>query len=377
MAHFVTQAGLGQAVAPLHIIGDHFKATNPGQLAWYVASYSLTVGTFILIAGRLGDVYGHRKIFIIGFGWFGIWSLLAGYSFYGTQPQFILCRAMQGIGPALLMPNGLAILGRSYPPGHRKHIVFSIFGAVAPAGFVFGAIFSSLLAEVRWPWAFWAMSIVCAVLAFLSFFVIPAPPPALPLGCVETGLEKLRRLDLAGSFLGICGLVLINFAFNQGPVVGWNTQYVYFSLIIGVILLVAFYFVERQTMHPLVPFEVLGGETAYVLLCVGVGWSSFGIWVFYTWQFLELIRNEAPIVAAAQFVPCAFSGLAAAMTTGFLMSKLSPAYIMVMAMFAFTIGETLIATAPVDQIYWAQTFLSTLIMPWGMVSFFFTFFGKL
>src|SRR6516165_7551896 len=108
MAHFVTQAGLGQTIAPLHIIGDHFTTTNPGQLSWYIASYSLTTGTFILFAGRLGDIYGHYKIFIIGFAWLGLWSLLVGYSFYGTQVQFILCRAMQGIGPALLMPNGLA-----------------------------------------------------------------------------------------------------------------------------------------------------------------------------------------------------------------------------------------------------------------------------
>lgn len=118
-AQLMTQAGLGQSIAPLHIIGDSFGTRNPGQLSWFAAAYSLTVGTFILIAGRLGDVYGHKKFFIIGFFWYALWSLLAGFSVYSNQIFFDCCRAFQGIGPALLLPNAIAILGRTYVPPHR------------------------------------------------------------------------------------------------------------------------------------------------------------------------------------------------------------------------------------------------------------------
>ena len=129
MAQFMTQAALAQAIVPARIIGASFGTTNPGERSWFPAAYSLTVGTFILIAGRLGDLFGHKKLFIMGFAWFGLWSLLAGFSVYSNKIFFDCCRAFQGIGCAFTLPNALAILGRSYKPGKRKQMVFSILGA--------------------------------------------------------------------------------------------------------------------------------------------------------------------------------------------------------------------------------------------------------
>ncbi|KAI9815765.1 MAG: Low affinity NH4+ transporter [Pycnora praestabilis] len=361
MAQFITQAGLGQAIAPLHIIGNSFGTTDEGELSWYAAAYSLTVGTFILIAGRLGDIYGHKKLFVIGFTWFGLWSLLAGFSVYSTQIFFDICRAFQGIGPALLLPNAMAILGRTYPPGKRKDMIFSIFGATAPGGFVVGAVFSSIFAEyVWWPWGYWVMAMVCWSLAAMAVFVIPSPPAH------DKPPTQKGELDLAGAATGVTGLVLINFAWNQGPVVGWATPYTYALLIVGFIFLVAFFFIETRVAHPLVPLHKLTKEVAFVLACIAAGWSSFGIWVFYLWQFLQLLRGQSALQTAAQCVPCAISGCLAAITTGFLLSKMAPGYIMFCAMVAFCVGTILLATAPVAQIYWAQVFISTIVMPWGM-----------
>ena len=81
----MTQAALGQVIAPLHIIGESFGTKNEGQLSWFAAGYSLTVGTFILIAGRIGDMYGYKRAFTLGFVWFGLWSLLAGFSVYSGR----------------------------------------------------------------------------------------------------------------------------------------------------------------------------------------------------------------------------------------------------------------------------------------------------
>ncbi|KAK3048455.1 hypothetical protein LTS18_012936, partial [Coniosporium uncinatum] len=161
VAHLMTQAGLGQALAPIDIIGRSFGTSNPGELSWFIAGYSLTVGTFILISGRLGDILGHKRVFVFGYAWLGVWSAFAGFSVYpGRQIFFDVCRAMQGIGPALLMPNGLALFGRAYPPGIKKNIVFSIFGALAPAGFVIGAASGGLFGQLAWwPWSFWSYGI--------------------------------------------------------------------------------------------------------------------------------------------------------------------------------------------------------------------------
>jgi MFS family permease len=113
MAHFMTQAGLSISIVPVHIIGHSFGTTNPAELSWFAAAYSLTVGTFILVAGRLGDVYGR-------FSCFSLWSLLAGSTVWSNKIFFDCCRALQGIGPTMLLPNAIAILNRTYPPGFSQ-----------------------------------------------------------------------------------------------------------------------------------------------------------------------------------------------------------------------------------------------------------------
>ena len=146
MTQFLTQVGLNSVIAILHVIGDDFGVTNPGELSWLIAGYSLTVGTFIMISGRFGDIFGYKRMLIIGFAWFSLWSMILGLSVYSNHVLFTFARVFQGIGPAIALPNALAILGATYAEGPRKHMVFSIFGATAPGGAVIGAAFAGLFA---------------------------------------------------------------------------------------------------------------------------------------------------------------------------------------------------------------------------------------
>lgn len=285
LAQVLMLAGLAQALIPQHIIGATFPDTNPGSLAWYSAAYGLTSGSFVLPSGRLGDIFGHKKVFIIGFIWLGLWELAGGFSEYIQQRGtgsgtafFIACRAMQGVGAALLVPNGQAMIGRGYPPGPRKNIVMSLFGAAAPLGFVAGGAMASLFAQlVSWPWAFWTMAAVCAGLAGVSVLVLP---PSGKKTTREAGVSLWKQVDGPGVFLGVSGLVLFNFAFNQAPIVSWSTPYVYFILIIGVLLLGSFVYVELHASHPLVPIAAMTPTTNFVLGCTGAGWACFSIWVY-------------------------------------------------------------------------------------------------
>lgn len=120
-AQFTTQVGLGQALSLLHIVGAYFGIENsPGNLSWLISGYSLTVGSFILIAGRFGDVFGYKRMLIIGYSWFALWTLVAGLSYYSNHVLFVFARVLQGIGPAICVPNGLAILGATYRPSNKK-----------------------------------------------------------------------------------------------------------------------------------------------------------------------------------------------------------------------------------------------------------------
>ncbi|KAJ5505223.1 hypothetical protein N7453_004180 [Penicillium expansum] len=363
MAQFMTQAGLSISIAPVHIIGDSFGTTNPANLSWFAAAYSLTIGTFILIAGRLGDVFGHRNMFVIGFCWFSAWSLLAGFSAWSNQILFDCCRALQGIGPAMLLPNAIAILGRTYRPGLRKEMIFSLFGATAPGGFIVGGVFSSIFAQLAWwPWGYWVMGITCAILALVGWLVIPySYQPKF-----DDKLRFWQRLDLLGATAGISGLVLVNFSWNQAALVGWKNPSTYVLLIVGVVCLGAFASIERKAPCPLLPRSVFTSELAWVLGCIATGWSSFGIIIYYFYQFMEVIKGDSPLLATAKWSAAAASGAVAALVTGSLLSRLPPSVIMFCAMTFFTAGISIFATVPVDQTYWAQAFVVSLITSWGM-----------
>ncbi|KAK0733068.1 major facilitator superfamily domain-containing protein [Lasiosphaeria miniovina] len=288
-AQLTTQAGLGQSLSIAHVIGRSYGVARPEDLAWFLAAYSLTVGTFILVSGRLGDLYGHKRMLVVGYVWFGVWSIVTGLAVYSDVVMFDICRALQGIGPSILLPNGLAILGST-------------------------------------------------------------------------------RIDIVGALIGIISLLLINVAWNQAPVAGWQEPYVYILLIIGVLLISAFLYVElRVAKFPLLPLDALeSSDIGFVLGCLACGWGSFGVWFYYLWQFYLELRGASPLLATAWICPVAVSGAMAAVATGFLLSRMGPAWTMVAAMSAFFTGITLIATMPIDQTYWAQAFVCVLVITWGM-----------
>ena len=354
-----TQAGLSITVVPLNTIGRGLGVSESGALSWFVASYSLTVGTFILIAGRLGDMFGHKKIFVAGFLWFSLWSLIAGITAFAHSGVFFdICRALQGIGPAMMVPNSLAILGRIYPQGRRKEMVFAIYGATAPNGFILGALFGSLLAKfVWWPWAFWIMSIACVVFGILSALIVPTDPQ-------EDNADK--RFDYLGALSGVAGLVLFNVAWNQAPIVGWGNPYVIVLLILGILILALFVIIERRTSQALIPAGAMSGKVGFVLGCIALCWSSFGIWSFYFFRFVQDLRHISPLESVSQNIPCGISGCIAALTTGYMLSRVRTSYLMAVAMLAFCVGNVLLATMPVEQTYWTQTFFSLIITVWGM-----------
>jgi hypothetical protein len=137
-------------------------------------------------------------------------------------------------------------------------------------------------------------------------------------------------------------------------------------LILGVIFIAAFIVVEKRASQPLIAIGSMSSEALYILGCVALGWGSFGVWVYYLWEFLLRLREATPLSVTAQCVPGTVSGLGAAMMTGFLLSRVKKSYIMVASMLAFCVGNILAATMLVDETYWRQTFWAVLIMPFGM-----------
>ena len=277
-AQFTTQMGLGQTLAILHVIGDSLHITNPGVLSWLIAGYSLTVGSFILISGRFGDIFGYKEMMIIGYIWFAVWSMVAGLAIYSGEVLFIFARVMSGIGPAIILPNALGLLGATYAPGERKNMVFSLFGACAPVGSIVGGLFAGLWSLLRngWPWTFYTMAIALFILAALSVVILPSVPVQPEYENLSLK-QKFIELDLLGATVGITAMILFNFAWNQAPGFGWQQPYIYALLIIGILMFPLFFWIELHiATKPIIPFDALSGDVTFVLGCIACGWASFG-----------------------------------------------------------------------------------------------------
>ena len=200
LAQIVVQAVLAQGVIPLEAIGATFGAQET-DVAWYPAAYALTSGTFMLAFGRVGDLLGHKRLFVWAWGWLSLWSLLAGLSVYSLSAVFFcICRAMQGIAAAALVPSSLALLGTIYRPGPRKNLAFSLFAAGSPVGFTLGGVFSALLAQLTsWPWAFHATTIACVLYGIAGYLFVPN------FEAQSSSRSEKQTFDYLGTLTGISG----------------------------------------------------------------------------------------------------------------------------------------------------------------------------
>jgi MFS family permease len=310
-------------------------------------------------------MYGHKKIYLIGWLWFAVWSIITGFSYTSNHIMFSTCRALQGIGPALLVPNAVALIGRTLPVGRQRMIGFACFGASGPLGATAGAVFSALLAQLAWwPWMFWVLAVVCLIVMGLAYIILPDEEQVPVPGLIS---PKPQKFDYWGTITGVSGLILINTALNQAPLVLWTTPYVSCLLGIGCLLMVVFFLVELYaTDDPLIPIRGLGKDAVFALTCIVSGWASHGIWAYYLYLFLEELRGYSALMTSAQTSPVAITGVLSAFSTVWLIQRFGVSYVMFIAMTCFMVGALLLATMPIHQTYWLQTFFSIIIMPGAM-----------
>jgi len=321
----------------------------------------------MLIAGRVGDIWSHKKLLVFAWLWSGLWALLAGISIYTRSIIFFdLCRSLQGIGSSIMVPIPLAIIGSVYEEGHCKNLAFSFFAAAAPVGFTLGAVFSALLSErANWPWAYYATTIVCWSMAGASTIAVPDIQAKLSHPAhVE---EKTQSFDWFGAFTGVTALVLFNVAWNRVPTVGWKSAQAIAPLITGFALFILFFTIEKRAKQPLLPIGKMTSKAAWILLITGLGWSSFGIHIYYLITFLSEVNNESLLSIASKFTPVPISGPAAAIATSYLLRRgIKTTWLLTIALVWFCVGNILLATTPVNQTYWRQVFWAVTISPLGI-----------
>ena len=153
LANFVPMITFGAGMGGGLHISASLGVNEPSQASWIAASYPLTAGAFILMSGRLGAVFGHARILLLGAFWWTVWTLINGFCTDFTV--FNVIRGLSGIGGAMVVPNAVAVIGTTFPPGTMRNRCLGLFGAGAPVGGWFGVLMAGFLAErLPFKWLF-------------------------------------------------------------------------------------------------------------------------------------------------------------------------------------------------------------------------------
>lgn len=185
--------------------------------------------------------------------------------------------------------------------------------------------------------------------------------------CIPTNVHNFA-MDWIGSIIGVVGLILFNFVWNQGPVAGWDKAYIIVLLIISVLFLVAFVVYElKYPISPLLPVEVTkNGQILTILSILFLGWGAFGIWTFYYFAFQLNLRDYSPVWVGGTYFMFIIWGTIAALIVAFTIKKVGPAILLFFSALGFTMGSLMLSVTPIHQMYWRMNLGMQIILCFGM-----------
>jgi MFS family permease len=318
---------------------------------WPATAFSLAIALTQLFFGRLGDMFGGYRVYVSGMAWLALWSIVAGFSINPLMLDF--CRALQGLGAAAYLPNGVLLMGSIYRPGPRKNLVFSIYGASAVFGFGVGIFLAGLVGQyTRWGFYFWIGAILATITALSSYFSIPSDSAARR----RNGIE----MDWLGSALIVCGLTLTVHALTDSSHSphGWKTPYIPTLLVAGSLVLGVAAYVEGWVAKlPLLPFDVFAIKSMRPLtLALLLNYGTLGVYLVFVTQYMEKFMGATPLQVVSFYLPMILGGLILSTAGGFVL-HLIPGKVLLVFSGAGWIGALLLfALAPPGANYWAFTF---------------------
>lgn len=214
---------------------------SQSALQWAVTAFALPSGGFLLLFGRMGDLYGRRRLFLAGLALFGAASLLATFAW--DPASFLAGRALQGVGAAAIVPTGMSLLTTTFPEGPARDRALGISGTLLSLGFTVGMVAGGVLTDTLG----WRSTM--ALLALFAVIVLPLAPALLP----ESRTPDRPRLDVPGAITVTAGLLSFIYALSTAADHGFGRPDVLVTLIVGVLLLMAFVAVESRTKSPWSP----------------------------------------------------------------------------------------------------------------------------
>jgi EmrB/QacA subfamily drug resistance transporter len=326
------------------------------SLAWVVNAYLLTFGGFLLLGGRLGDLFGHRRLFVAGITLFTAASLACGMA--GSQEFLIGARAVQGLGGAIVAVVALSLIMTLFTEPAERVKAMGVIGFVAAGGGSIGVLLGGVLTDaLDWHWIFLVNLPVGVAVVALTFALIPG----------SRGAATGERLDIAGAATVTAASMLAVYAIVNGNVTGWLTARTIGILSAAAVLFAAFLAIESRTRSPLMPLRLFRLRNVAASNVVGVLWAgAMFAWFFLSALYLQLVLGYSPLEVGLAFLPAnlimaAFSlGLSAKLVMRFGISVPLSTGLLISA-----VGLALFARAPVGGDFVVDVLPSMILLGIG------------
>jgi EmrB/QacA subfamily drug resistance transporter len=294
MTQFVIVIDASIVNVALPSIGSHLHFSRD-DLSWVVNAYTLTFGGFLLLGGRLADLLGRRRMFMLGLVLFSLASLGGGLA--QSEAWLIIARTIQGLGAAIVSPAALSIITTTFAEGAERNRALGIWGAVAGAGGAAGVLLGGILTSgLSWRWVLFVNVPIAIIAAAMA-------PRLLLESHAEDGTEGF---DIPGAVTVTAGLALLVYAVVDAVNVGWGSTGTLLRLAGSAVLLVAFVVIERRQRHPLLPFSIFRLRTLRGADIVGllIGMSLFSMFFFVS-LYLQDVLHFSAIKAGLSYLPLA------------------------------------------------------------------------
>jgi EmrB/QacA subfamily drug resistance transporter len=266
---------------------------SESSLAWVANAYLLTFGGFLLLAGRLGDLFGHRRLFVLGIALFTTASLACGFA--TSQGMLIGARAVQGLGGAVVSAVALSLIVTLFTEPAERAKAMGVFGFVAAGGGTIGVLLGGILTDtLSWHWIFLVNVPIGIAVFALALAVLPG----------GGGEAAEGRLDVAGALTVTAALMLAVYAIVNGNEVGWLSARTLGLLGAAAALLGLFLVIEARVRSPLVPLGLFRLRNIAVSNIVGVLWAAaMFAWFFLSALYLQLVLGYTPLQVGLAFLP--------------------------------------------------------------------------
>lgn len=261
------------------------------NLTWVVTAYSLAFGGLLLFGGRTGDLFGRRRMFMIGIGIFAVASLVGGLA--TNEAMLIIARAAQGAGGAIAAPTALALLATTFTEPAARARAFGLFAAMAASGGALGLLIGGALTDyASWRWALFINVPIGALVLFLAPRVL------------NESQGSGTKLDLPGAVTVTAGMSTLVYGLTKASDEGWGSTTTIVTLGIAAALLVAFVIIEHLSEHPLMPFRIFAnrnrtGAYLIMLFLAGALFTTF----YFMAQYQQNVHGWSPFHTGVGFLP--------------------------------------------------------------------------